>query len=225
MGCAKIFVAGEAAAEALALTPPCDFAMKARDNPFRSERIDALRYRARDFSWDELETRLERAQGRGALVGPKGHGKTALLDEWAARCEARGEGVIRLRIREGQRFLDGLQREKLRACAADASVFLDSAEQLSAPGWWELRWRVRQASRFVITAHRPGLLPTVRECRTSAELLADLVCELTGERRECAALWARHGGNVREALFELYLRAADGDSDRAERGRVTQPVC
>lgn len=198
--------------------------MKARDNPFRSERIDALRYRVSDFSWDELEARLDRAQGRGALVGPKGHGKTTLLDEWAARCEARGERVIRLRIREGQRFLDGPQREQLRS-SADASVFLDSAEQLSAPGWWELRWRARRASRLVITAHRPGLLPTVRECRTSANLLADLVWELTGERRDCAALWTRHGGNVREALFELYLRAADGEIDRAERGRVTQPVC
>jgi hypothetical protein len=198
--------------------------MKARDNPFRSECIDALRYRASDFSWGELEARLERAHGRGALVGPKGHGKTTLLDEWAARCEERGERVIRLRIREGQRFLDGPPREKLRACAG-TSVFLDSAEQLSVPGWWELRWRARQARRLVITAHRPGLLPTVRACRTSAELLADLVCELTGERCDCAALWARHGGNVREALFELYLHAADGETDRAERGRVTQPVC
>ena len=183
--------------------------MKARDNPFRSERIDALRYRAGDFSWDELELRLSAAQGRGALVGPKGRGKTTLLDEWAIRCESRGEHVIRLRIREGQRSLDESQREMLWS-SAGASVFLDSAEQLSAPGWWELRWRARRARRFVITAHRPGLLPTLRECHTSADLLRDLVLELTGEPRECSALWKRHGGNVRDALLELYVRASEG---------------
>ena len=197
--------------------------MKARDNPFRSERIDSLRYRARDFSWDELERRLSATHGRGALVGPKGRGKTTLLDEWAIRCESRGEHVIRLRIREGQRSLDEPQRAELRG-SAGASVFLDSAEQLSAPGWWELRWRARHARRFVITAHRQGLLPTVRECRTSPNLLADLVRDLTGELRDCAALWARHRGDVREALFELYLSAADGEVDRAERDHVRQPA-
>jgi hypothetical protein len=199
--------------------------MKARDNPFRSERIDALRYRADDFSWEELEARLVEAGGRGALVGPKGRGKTTLLDEWAARCEARGERVIRQRIREGQRFLDAFQRAELRGCLG-ASVFLDSAEQLCPPGWWELRWRSRRACWLVITAHRPGLLPTVRECRTSADLLAGLVRELADEPCDCAALWRRHGGDVREALFELYARgAADEEGDRVGRDRVRQPVC
>jgi len=190
--------------------------MKARDNPFRSERIDALRYRAGDFLWDELERRLSATHGRGALVGPKGHGKTTLLDEWAIRCESRGDCVIRLRIREGQRFLDEPQRAELRG-SAGASVFLDSAEQLSAPGWWELRWRARHARTLVITAHRPGLLPTLRECRTSADLLRELVLELTGESRDCSALWKRHGGNVRDALLELYARAAEEMPSRAEQ--------
>jgi len=44
------------------------------------------------------------------------------------------------------------------------------------------------------------------ECRTTPELLAALVRELTGEERGTGELFARHGGNLRLAFWEMYDR-------------------
>jgi hypothetical protein len=83
-------------------------------------------------------------------------------------------------------------------------VFVDSAEQLGWLGWRELRRLTVAAGALLITTHRRGHLPTVFVCRTSPELLGELVRELTGEPRDCSALWRRHRGNIRLALRELY---------------------
>lgn len=187
--------------------------MKARENPFRSERVEALRYRSEGFSWDALEARLISMGGRGAIVGPHGHGKTTLLLEWAARCRRRGEGVIAFRLRERQRLLDADQRILLRDCTA-RKVFVDSAEQLSLPGWIELRWLCRRAGKLIVATHRPGRLRTLLRCRTSAALLEELTMELTGMRKDRALLWHKHAGNVRGALSELYAHAASGGVTR-----------
>lgn len=184
--------------------------MKARENPFRTERIEALRYRAEGFSWDALEARLQSRGGRGAIVGPRGHGKTTLLLEWAERCRAREEKVILVRLREGQRTLDADQFQELSGC----SVFVDSAEQLSFFGWMALRWRSRAARRLVVCTHRPGRLRALMRCRTSVVLLEDLVDELAGSRENCAELWRRHQGNVRDVFFELYARASSATAMR-----------
>ncbi|HEY5792772.1 MAG TPA: hypothetical protein VIS74_05700 [Chthoniobacterales bacterium] len=173
--------------------------MKARENPFRRERIEALAYRAPDFDWAELEARLTRLGGQGALVGPKGHGKTTLLEQWAARVP----GSLHFRIAEGQRFLTPAQRQALCESRA-AFVLVDSAEQLGWLGWRELRRRVGNARRLAITTHRPGRLPTLRHCQTSPQLLGELAAELTGVPRDCTALWRRHRGDLRRALRELY---------------------
>jgi len=173
--------------------------MKARENPFRRERLESLAYRAPAFDWARLEARLERIGRRGAIVGPKGHGKTTLLEQWAAR----HRGSIHFRIREGQRKLDDAQRERLRA-SAGGWVLVDSAEQLGWFGWLDLRRRISRSDRLVIAAHRPGRLPTLFRCRTSPRLLAELVHELTGRTVDSESLWRRHAGNLREALRELY---------------------
>ncbi len=173
--------------------------MKARDNPYRSERVEALAFRAEDFDWKNLEARLAAAKGRGAIVGPEGHGKTTLLLEWYAR---RTDAVL-LRVKEGQRRLTSEQRGEI---GKSRHLFLDSAEQFGWWGWRELRWLSRRARSVVITSHRPGLLPTVFTCRTSAILLGELMEELTGRIDEHATLclWQQHKGNVRLALRDLY---------------------
>jgi hypothetical protein len=184
--------------------------MKARENPFRSECVDALSYRAEGFSWEALEADLDALRGRGAIVGPQGHGKTTLLLEWSGRCE----GAIVLRVGKGRRFLEPEQRSKLRDCAG-RRVFVDSVEQLTFAGWLELRWRARRAGSLVVTTHRTGRLHTLLECRTSRKLLDELVSELDGAHGDCPGLWEKHGGNVRTALSELYVRKAAAGSRRA----------
>lgn len=175
--------------------------MKARDNPFRSERVDALAYRAPDFDWTLLDQRLTASAGRGAVVGPQGHGKTTLLCEWMARRRAAGDEVVFIKLAEKQRRLDAAQRELV---STPGSVFVDGAEQLGWLGWRELLRRTARASRLVVTTHRPGRLPTVFTCRTDPHLLGELVRELTGDDSDCASAWLRHRGNVRLALREFY---------------------
>ncbi len=71
-----------------------------------------------------------------------------------------------------------------------------------------MRFRTRRAGGLVITSHRPGLLPTLYECETSPELLAGIVEELAGEELDSEEVLARHRGNIRDALRELYDRWA-----------------
>ncbi len=178
--------------------------MKARDNPFRSERLEGLAFREPGFSWEELEARLTAAGGRGAIVGPEGHGKTTLLFEWRDRWEAAGWKTVFVRAGRGQRRLCEAQKRGL----ADAeAVFADSAEQLGWGGWREFLALTRSTKRVIITTHRPGRLATLHLCRTSPILLRELVNELHGPVNDCNALWKRHQGNLRNALRELYDKA------------------
>lgn len=183
--------------------------MKARENPFRSEQVGRLAYRFAQGSMDQLFTALEQKKWRGAIVGPKGTGKTLLMDELQPRIAAAGYTVKRIRLDEShptfsRRFLDDFAGQ-IRS--GDVILF-DGAEQMSAMVWMRFRWSVRRAGGMVITCHRPGRLPTLLKTRTSPQLLEDLVKQLAGptapDRAECERLFAAHHGNIRNALREFY---------------------
>lgn len=181
--------------------------MKARENPFRSECLERLAYREPGFSWEGLDARLSAAGSRGAIVGPEGHGKTTLLLEWHARRQAAGWKTALIRVGRNQRRL--LESQKNELFGAEA-VFADSAEQLGWNGWREFVALTRAARCVVVTTHRPGRFTPVHVCRTSPDLLRELVNELHGSANDCLSLWQRHRGNLRNALRELYDKAADG---------------
>ncbi len=183
--------------------------VKARENPFRSECVERLAFRAGDFDWIDAEARLEASGGRGALVGPEGHGKTTLLLEWAERVRGSGEQAEFVKVGFRQRRLNPDQRTVARSAG---NVFIDSAEQLGWLGWREVLRLTAEARRLVVTLHRAGRLPTVYRCRTSPELLGDLVRELGGVDCDVEGLWKRHRGNIRHALRELYDGADDGSA-------------
>jgi len=180
--------------------------VRARDNPFSSDRVEGLRYRLPEgLSWDQLLERLASLRWRAALVGPHGRGKTTLLEELAPRVTARGFRVRTVTLRQEERRSDW---KLLRSLGPDDILFLDGAELLGRLAWTAVKLRCR---RLVITSHRPGLLPTLLECDTSPELLADLVRELagelTGEEPEVRELFARHDGNLRAVFWEMYDQA------------------
>lgn len=189
--------------------------MRARDNPFAVQRVLAVRYRLSGTTWEELLKRLAALRFRAAVVGPHGHGKTTLLEDLGARLTARGLRVRPVTLHEGDRGLDAGQRSTLFDDLTPSDVlFLDGAEQLGPLSWFEVRTRTRAAGGLVVTSHWPGLLPTLHECRTTPELLAEIVRELGAEERETEQLFARHRGNVRDALRELYDLWATGSAAR-----------
>jgi hypothetical protein len=181
--------------------------MRARDNPFRTERLLAIRYRFEDFTREELLRRLARQGYRGAIVGPEGSGKTTLLENLAAALEAAG---LRVRlVRAGP----GVQ---LPAVAGEI-LFVDSAERVTFAAWLLFRWRTRNAAGLVITARRPGRLRTLARLATTPSLLAAIASDLLDAPFPIAAaerLHKRYSGNLRAALLHLY------DERRAETPAV-----
>jgi hypothetical protein len=182
--------------------------MRARDNPFATDRVLKVRYRPQGWSWEALLARLAALDYRAAIVGPEGHGKTTLLEDLGQRLAARGLRARDLRLtRERPAFSREFLRELWATVGERDVLLLDGAEQMGRLAWWRFARRARKARGLVITSHRAGLLPTLVECETSAGLLRGIVEDLApgvaaGGRAE--ALFARHGGNVREALRELY---------------------
>jgi len=223
--------------------------MRARDNPFSTDRVLRVRYRPQGVTWDALLERLEALGWRAAIVGPEGSGKTTLLEDLRPRLAERGLVTRYL----GTEPLEGRRKAGLRdvrgggafLCSADRSrpggdgapplvrgvvprpggdgapplaaaawgpgdvVLLDGADALRWLDWLRFRRLARRAGGLIITTHRPGRLPTLVECATSPALLAEIVGALLGPeakrwRNRLEGLWSRHGGNLREALRELY---------------------
>ena len=181
--------------------------MRARDNPFSTDRVLQVRYRPRGWTWDGLLERLARLEYRAAIVGPEGRGKTTLLEDLEPHLRARGFGVKHLRLtREQPAFDRSWLRDFFTHVTPNDVLLFDGAEQLGRLAWWRFRRLARAARGLVITSHRPGLLPTLVECETDAGLLAEIVRDLVpdGASDNCAALLDRHHGNMRDALRELY---------------------
>jgi hypothetical protein len=188
--------------------------LRARDNPFAVQRVHAIRYRLAGITWKELLERLAALGFRAALVGPHGHGKTTLLEDLGARLAEEGLRVRAATLRQGERRLGPVRSSALFRDPGPRDLLLvDGAEQLDPLSWWTLRLRSRAAAGLIVTSHRPGLLPTLHECRTTPELLAGIVADLSGaaDGEEVAELFTRHGGDLRLALRELYDRSAGLD--------------
>ncbi len=184
-------------------------ALPARHNPFATERLDRLAYRdpatgepIGPEELDRLLDRLEELGRRAAIVGPEGSGKTALLEALAARLALRG-----WRVRWS---LAGPRAAE--PASPKTFLLVDGEERLAYRGWRRLLRAARGAGGLLVTVHLPGPLPTLFESATSPELLATLVAELTDgpspQLPTAASLYARHRGNLREALLELYDRCA-----------------
>lgn len=181
--------------------------MIARENPFRTERVLSVRYRLPGGTAALLD-RFEAMGRRAALIGPQGSGKTTLLEDLAPAIRARGLGVRWIDLDAEREFFDSATYRRFFDALEPATVvLLDSAEKLGRARWAAFERESRRAAGLLVTAHGPGLLPTLRECSTTPALLAELVRELVGGEAETLPLdrlYERHRGNLREALRALY---------------------
>lgn len=185
--------------------------MRARDNPFRTERVLEVRYRLPRGSWDDLLARLESMGRRAAIVGPQGSGKTTLLEDLAPRLRARGYGVRELRLDTERPRFEPEFLDRFFASLQERDVLLfDGAELLGRISWSRFERRARAAAGLVVTLHRPGRLPTLIETVTSPQLLERIVEQiLGGPSAHTPGLFEKHRGNLRDALRELYDRYAE----------------
>ena len=188
--------------------------MRARDNPFRSDRVLAVRYRLQGDSWEGLLARFDGLGRRAAIVGPKGSGKTTLLEDLAPHFRERGFSIRELRLtQEAPRFEEGVLEDLFASLTARDLILFDGAEQLGWLAWSRFERRSRTAGGILVTVHQSGRLPTLIETRTDAPLLACLIEQILEDRADevralAPQLFEKHGGNLREALRDLYDRYA-----------------
>jgi len=158
--------------------------------------------------------RLEELGGSAAIVGPHGSGKSTLLLHLAAAIERRGGRTTWIRVRSGT-DVRPLWRAIRRAVPRE-TLCIDSWECLPRPcrGILRLAAGVR-GCRLLVTAHHPIGLPVLTARNPSRRLLRSIVDSLLVPAPCHAALiqpadidaaFARHGGNLRESLYELYDR-------------------
>ncbi|HEX4954881.1 MAG TPA: hypothetical protein VF017_15935 [Thermoanaerobaculia bacterium] len=183
--------------------------MRPADNPFRAQRLAALRYRFTQATPSELIERLAGLDHRAALVGAHGSGKSMLMAALGSALAEQGFALRQARLHVGPGEPARLAPGFLAELTSRHFLLVDSAGVL---GGWSLRKLLRASRRaggLLVTLHQPGPLPTLLECHPGPELLAELIEELAGA--ELAArlppaeeLFARHRGNLREALRGLY---------------------
>jgi hypothetical protein len=184
--------------------------MLARDNPFATHRVLQVRYRLAGETWEQLLARLRQMHYRAALVGPRGTGKTTLLEDLEPRLAALGFVPQSFHLYADQcRWNPAWTESFFAGLGPRDMILLDGAEQMPRLGWWRFRQRCCHAGGLIITSHRAGLLPTLITCRTSPELLRDILGLLLGPDGQIPnemilRLYRRHHGNLREVLRELY---------------------
>lgn len=184
--------------------------MKARDNPFRVERVRELPYLfPESLTAAKFFDVVRRSGFRGAIIGPHGAGKTTLLEVLMSEMSSHSIAHSHLRLREESHFVRTRRiREWLRSTPAESVLILDSAGLLHWWQWWIVRWKSRNYAGLIITEHEPGKLPALIKCQPDFSTFVVLVRRLWGEKTSSESalreLFDRHHGNVRDCFRELY---------------------
>jgi hypothetical protein len=178
----------------------------AKDNPFATERVEALLPYEPEWigqSWAAIDAAFARHDRRGAVVGPHGSGKTTFLETLARRLRESGEDVAPLFINRQRR---SIAPAYFTALTDRTIILFDGAEQLGPIAWRRFLNRTRHTRGLIVTAHRISRLPTLFETDASPTVLQRCIERLDPEftAGKSDALFDRHRGNLRHALLECY---------------------
>jgi hypothetical protein len=188
----------------------------AMENPFCTRRTKpgAISYL---FSSNEdmvsIINRLRENKWRGAIVGPHGCGKTTLLGEIAAYLPSIGHVSAMFVLHDGQRRMPDGWRDKIDAVSTEQALIaiVDGYEQLSRLSRFLLkRYCSRSHIGLLVTAHRQTDIKTIHHVMPTVETANRIVALLLRDTRIAFpselvnSIYKKHGGNIREVLFELY---------------------
>jgi energy-coupling factor transporter ATP-binding protein EcfA2 len=179
--------------------------VNARENPFRSERIEALAFRYLDGDEPTLLAKLDAASWRGAIVGPRGSGKSTLVRLLAREVESRGGRPLVVALSDERRTLPP---GRLAVATPATVLFIDGFDLLGFTDRLRIR-RLTRVGGLVVTAHGDCGLRTIFRTRTTDALLRELLDELVPLRPPQLADVARRQyaavrGDIRETFRSLY---------------------
>lgn len=190
--------------------------MKAHENPFSASAVARLRYR---MGPEALRCLAERACGQipvCAVVGPKGTGKTTLLEDLEAPLRDRGRSVHWIRLNRQSNLAE---RRVAKAVLAelrpgDCCLF-DGGEIFSAWEWWQLRRRLqRSCGQVIASLHSPRGVPVLHRTGPDWSVVRSMVRELSGpaagDELESVAResFLANAGNAREVFRSCYWACA-----------------
>jgi hypothetical protein len=188
----------------------------AGENPFctRCIRPGAVEYCfPAGVSVEDLVDRLCVNHWRGQIVGPHGSGKSTLLAQILPAIEQAGRQPVLFELHDGQRRMPGGWRRntELSASAAPPIIVVDGYEQLSTWNRFLLKlYCSRRHFGLFVTSHAPVDFPEIFRTYTSLEMAQQVVRQLIQNKQMTISseiigeLFDRHGGNIRELLFDLY---------------------
>jgi hypothetical protein len=184
--------------------------MKARENPFNTERLNEIRYHLIKGTWEDLMKKLAGMNYRASITGPHGSGKSKLLQDIQIRLGELGFGTKTIFLNKEKRRLEKhFLNSFLENMSAKDIIFFDGADLMGRLEWRRFKRRTAGAAGLIVASHRAHLLPALMKCSTSPELLHEIVRQLLGKHAPellitTEAIYHKHRGNMRDAIRELY---------------------
>ena len=162
---------------------------------------------------EDLVERLRENRWRGEIVGPHGSGKSTLLARIIPAIEQAGRQAVLFELHDGQRRLPGDWRRKIESPPSSPPpiAVIDGYEQISRWSRFLLkRYCNRRCFGLLVTSHVPAGFPEIFHTSASLEMARQIVDQLMQNEKInisaeiIADLFARHDGDIRELLFDLY---------------------